>query len=515
MLSTPAARQPGRCPSCQGLGQVGEPCVERICALRGYCYVPNAGPAGPAPSIDDDAVIGQRCGDYLLIGVLGSGGFGRVYRALQLPVMMPAAVKLLDMEGGPAGMAAIKLAKFEIEAQALARLSHPNIVRLFQYGQHRGAPFLAMELIENARNLWSEIELRAEESRPFLLDEVQTILLQVLAALEAAHEQQIVHRDIKPENVMLQSFAGHGLFVKVLDFGLAKFTEDRTATSMLLGTPAYMAYEQLMRGPLGPWTDLYSLGVLAFELMTGKRPYGGGSVQETLALKLDTSFDPWSRVAHLGFPEELRVFSTRALARESEARYANATEFRAALEQALRGLREAGELYTRISAGRIVEATPIPFVPIPESMPLPDSTRRLARPLKSDANAQTTAGESDPAPKPLTTAPTGAMPGVGVGVGAGAGVRRGRGRGRGRAGGRGRGRGRGRAWARGGRVRSGWCSGWCCSRPWGSRPGSSRARAPRRSRPASASPMVRRSVPRARRRSGRRRVRASRQTRRC
>jgi len=392
--------------------------------MRGYCYIPEAPPGEFTASIDDDPVIGQRCGDYLLVGLLGAGGFGRVYRALQLPVGMPAAVKLLDIESATAGMAAIKLAKFEIEAQALARLSHPNIIRLFQYGQHRGAPFLAMELIENARNLWTEIELRVAESRPFLLDEVQAILMQVLAALEAAHANQIVHRDIKPENIMLQSFAGHGLFVKVLDFGLAKFTEDRSATSLLLGTPAYMAYEQLMRGPLGPWTDLYALGVLSFELMTGKRPYGGAGVQETLALKLDTAFDPWSRVDGLGFPEELRIFAAHALARESEARYGNATEFRVGLERALNALRDAGEQFTKVPAERLVEATEIPFVPQPEGAPLPDPTRRIARPGKSDGAtleaAKTEA--SDPAaalagqalptllPKPVATAPTGAIP---------------------------------------------------------------------------------------------------------
>ncbi len=403
------SQTPGRCPSCQGRGQVGESCPERICALREYRYIPLAPEGDPEPSVSDDPVIGQRCGDYLLIGVLGSGGFGRVYRALQMPVGMPAAVKLLDMESGPAGMAQVKLAKFEIEAQALARMSHPNIVRLYQYGQHRGAPFLAMELVENANNLWAEIESRAAAGRTLSLDEVQTILMQVLAALEAAHERQIVHRDIKPENIMLQQVPGHGLFVKVLDFGLAKFTEDRTATSMLLGTPAYMAYEQLMRGPLGPWTDLYALGVLSYELMTGKRPYGGVGVQETLALKLDTSYDPWSRVAQLDFPDEVRVFVAHALARESQARYANATEFRAGLEHALNALRAGGDRFQTIPLGRIVEATVIPSIPVPDGI-LPDPTRRLARP-KSEVEARDHSASNEASvPRPVATSPTGAVP---------------------------------------------------------------------------------------------------------
>ncbi len=405
MLAPPAAGPTGRCPSCQAPGPVGERCVERVCMLREYHFIP----VDDAPiDLAADQLIGQRCGDYLITGLLGAGGFGRVYRALQLPVGMPAALKLIDVDGGPSGMATIKVAKFEVEAQALARLSHPNIVRLYQYGQHRGAPFLAMELVEGAKNLWTELETRAAERRPLSLDEVQAILMQVLAALEAAHERQIVHRDIKPENVMLQSVPGHGLFVKVLDFGLAKFTEDRNATSMLLGTPAYMAHEQILRGKLGPWTDLYALGVLAFELMTGKRPYGGGDVQTTLALKLDAAFDPWSRVAGLGFPEELRIFVAHALAPEPEARYANAADFRAGLQHALDALRAAGHHFTSIPVARLVEATPLQSGSLPAGFePPPAPTKRLMRP--SSQPAQTAPEAAPEPPRPLTTSPTGVL----------------------------------------------------------------------------------------------------------
>lgn len=375
------AQTPAMCPSCYALGVLGEPCQERICTLRGYHFIPVE--LVPTVSGDDESVIdtgvGQRLGDYLLTAVLGVGGFGKVYTAIQLPVGMPAAVKVLDMESGPAGMAHIKLTKFEVEAQALARLSHPNIVRLFHYGHHRGAPYLAMELVENATNLWGEIEARAAAGRPFLLDEIETILMQVLAALEAAHARSMVHRDIKPENIMLQLVSGHGLFVKILDFGLAKFTADRTATSLLLGTPAYMAQEQLTRGPLGPWTDVFALGVVAFELLTGHRPYPGANVQETLAFKLDPNFEPWTRVDHLGLPNEVRVFFAHCLARETEARFADVDQMRAGLALALEALRKAYTTPYSVPLNRLVEPTELRAPPMPAEAP-PDPTRRLARP---------------------------------------------------------------------------------------------------------------------------------------
>jgi len=220
-----------------------------------------------------------------------------------------------------------------------------------------------MELVEGAKNLRAEIEARAAEQRQFTLDEFEHILMQVLDALEAAHERQIVHRDIKPEDIMLQPVPGQGPRVKVLDFGQAKFVEDRSAPSLLLGTLAYMAFEQLTRGPLGPWTDLYALGVLSLELLTGKRPYDGAGVQGMLALKLDTSYDPWSRLVDAGFPEEFRIFVAHTLTIDSEARYASARAMRAGLQHALQALRKKGELAGGVPLARLAETNVMPPSP--------------------------------------------------------------------------------------------------------------------------------------------------------
>jgi serine/threonine protein kinase len=380
-------QSPGTCPSCHAHGPVGAPCDERVCALKGYHFVPATPSATEAPR-EADASIGQRLGDYLLTGLIGQGGFGRVYTALALPALTKAAVKVLELEAGPAGMTKLKLSKFETEAQAMARLDHPNVVRLFQYGQHRGgAPFLAMELVEGGETLWGEIERRAAAHAPFQLDEIASVLMQTLSALEAAHAQQLIHRDIKPENIMLQRRpeAPAGLAVKVLDFGLAKFTEDRTATSILLGTPAYMAPEQLTRGPLGPWTDLAALGTIAFELLTGRRPFPGGGIQEMLALKLDERFDPSSVIADLSLPDAVRLFLARALAREVTARHPDVPTFRADLQRALEALRATHQDGFSVSVERLVEPTalhlgppPAPRAPAPRATP-PRKPRRLLR----------------------------------------------------------------------------------------------------------------------------------------
>jgi serine/threonine protein kinase len=369
----------GTCPSCHTDGPAGEPCGERVCALKGYHFVPDLNP-GVRPSQILDAAVGQRLGDYLLAGLLGQGGFGRVYVAYSLPDLGKAAVKVLEMESGPAGMAKLKLSKFETEAQAMARLSHPNIVKLFQHGQHRGAPYLAMELVEHARTLWAEIERRASLREPFTLAEIETILVQTLSALEAAHAQGMIHRDIKPENLMLQTRpdpAGPApITIKVLDFGLAKFTEDRTATSILLGTPAYMAPEQLTRGPLGPWTDLAALGTIAFELLTGRRPFPGGGVQEMLAMKLDERFDPMTVIADLELPPELRTFLSRAIARDVSARHPDVRAFRTDLANALDALRRSHKDGFAVSVERLVEPTSLRLSvpPRPASSALPPTS---------------------------------------------------------------------------------------------------------------------------------------------
>ena len=163
------------------------------------------------------------------------------------------------------------LDKFVKEADALALLDHPNIVLFLDQGEHHGQAYLAIEYVAGARTLGEELETRRRRgAQPvFTPAEVRRVLLPLCHALSSAHGAGVIHRDIKPVNIILQRVEGHPLFVRVVDFGLAKFTDEGMATSMLAGTPVYMAPEQLDRRHMGTWTDVYAVGMLAMELLTG------------------------------------------------------------------------------------------------------------------------------------------------------------------------------------------------------------------------------------------------------
>ncbi|TNF28955.1 MAG: serine/threonine protein kinase, partial [Deltaproteobacteria bacterium] len=288
----------------------------------------------PAPGREPDPLIGKRIDDYLLVSVLGVGGFGKVLLALQLPIMMKVALKLMHEQADTA-LAARLLDKFEAEARALATLSHPHIVRLVKYGLHDGrTPYLVMEFVDDGRTLKHEIADKAAREELLDLADARHILVEVTHGLAAAHARDIVHRDIKPENIMLQRVAGDDSFVRILDFGLAKFVAGRDETSVTVGTPIYMAPEQLERRSIGPWTDWYAVGVIAFELLTGRRPFTSHEFHVIMAQKLDPEFDPVAGLDDLRLPESALAFFRTALARAPEARYRTAEDFRAGLDQA-------------------------------------------------------------------------------------------------------------------------------------------------------------------------------------
>jgi uncharacterized protein (TIGR02145 family) len=331
------ALQPGVCPNCDAPGPVGLPCQERGCLLRAYHHVPRDY-ATWSPTRRPDPLVGRLLGRYLLVRTIGAGGFGTVYLALQQNMpSKKAAVKVLHRVEDPLALDA-NLKKFQGEAEAMAAISHPNVVHLLDYGRQDDAPFLVMEYVEGGRSLKEEVQDRALSGCGFSTEEVCAILRQVVDGLAAAHAKGIIHRDVKPENLMLQPVSGNPLFIRILDFGLAKFTERGTQTSKLFGTPTYMAPEQLMQRGFGPWTDLYAVGVVAFDLLTGRRPFPGHTHQEILGRKLDPDYDPLSVVSDLNLDPALIAFLRKSLAREPEARYRSGEEFRAGLEEVRRAL---------------------------------------------------------------------------------------------------------------------------------------------------------------------------------
>ena len=320
----------GVCPNCLEDGELSTACPEKLCRVKGYHRIPH-GMLTRETRLDPEIglLVDRR---YLVVKKLGEGGFGKVFVALQQPLGMAVALKLLKGTDD-ASAHATNMSHFKKEAQALAQLQHPNIVKILDFGFFERAAYLVMELIESGRPLKDEVVRRATASIDFTAIEVEGILLGVLSALEKAHSRGIIHRDIKPENIMLQMEPGHPFLPRVLDFGLAKFVDSETRSSSILGTPSYMAPEQLTRRGLGPWTDLYALGVIAFELMTGRRPFRI-EVAEVIAQKLDPSFDSIEALSDLEIPPAITGFLRRALAFHTEERFQSAEPFRVAMRGA-------------------------------------------------------------------------------------------------------------------------------------------------------------------------------------
>jgi serine/threonine-protein kinase len=264
-------------------------------------------------------------GRYQIEREIGRGGFGSVYRAVEIGVDRPVALKVLREERP----GVIERARFRREAELAKRLSHPNTVRLLDFGEDaRGTPFIAYELLEG-RSLAAL--LRAEG--PLAPERAAKIASQVLKSLMEAHQLGIVHRDIKPANVFLCDFAGESEFVKLLDFGIGRDVESAmtalTATGVVLGTPRYMAPEQLRGEPPDPKMDLFAAGMTLAEMIEGQAPYQGSAMDVCRAVLSDDDVPLGPRV--IGSP--LRSAIARALAKDPHVRFASAEQMLAALSQ--------------------------------------------------------------------------------------------------------------------------------------------------------------------------------------
>jgi eukaryotic-like serine/threonine-protein kinase len=264
--------------------------------------------------------VGSRIGFYEVLARLGAGGMGDVYRARDPRLGREVAIKLLPREltSDPE-----LIGRFAQEARAASALSHPNIVTIYDIGEHEGAPYLAMELVggHTLRTLVRE--------GPLSLARVVHIGAQIADGLAAAHERGIVHRDVKPENTMVTA---DGL-VKLLDFGLAKLldleqpseqardpdADALTRPGALVGTAGYMSPEQVRGRPADARSDLFALGCVLFEMATGRRPFQGETPFETLALILREEPDFGADLGRV--PPELERVIGRCLAKEPARRY--------------------------------------------------------------------------------------------------------------------------------------------------------------------------------------------------
>ncbi len=233
---------------------------------------PSFGDAPPSSRRDPlvGRVIAQR---FEILGLIARGGMGAVYRAKQLPLGRMCAVKVLSVAFDPDEDPQFQR-RFFLEASVAARLTHPSTVRIFDYGQAEdGIYFIAMELIEGK----TLFRLLRDENGPLDQDLACHIAKQIARSLREAHELSVVHRDLKPGNILIVDRQGERPGIKVLDFGLVKDMSAElsqvTQAGFRMGSPKYMSPEQVLGEPVSPRTDIYSLGVLLFEMLTGSPPF--------------------------------------------------------------------------------------------------------------------------------------------------------------------------------------------------------------------------------------------------
>jgi serine/threonine-protein kinase len=268
-------------------------------------------------------------GRYRIDAELGSGGVGSVYRATHLKLNRAVAIKVLRPEYG----ASVELVqRFQREAQALAALSHPNVVTVTDYGVVADTPYLVMELLEG--------ETLSERLKRGALDpaDAQEVMRQLLAALAFVHDSGLVHRDVKPGNVFLQRVPGEKIHVRLLDFGLAKFLAPSaggrpiTRAGQIFGTPSYMAPEQVAGQDADARADVYAAGIIFFEMLTGRTPFKG-KTSEVMRLHLMEELPKLESVnPDRAATPALWALLTRATAKGRAERFPTVGEFAAALE---------------------------------------------------------------------------------------------------------------------------------------------------------------------------------------
>ena len=315
--------------------------------------------------------IGSVVDRYRLESVLGRGGMGQVYRAFDLRLRRPVALKILHET-----LSAEAMGRLIREARLAATLSHPNIVAVFDVGEHEGMPFMAMELVDGK-------QLRHLVGADVQVQEKLRWLIDIARALDAAHRAGLVHRDVKPENVMVTTSGA-----KVLDFGIAKeLAEGRNATALLpsmrtqpgfsMGTPQYMAPE-VLRGESesDARTDQFSWGLVAYQLIVGE-PARRNDLED------GTKWIP-PRIGVDGVSERMTAVIDRALSEDREARFASMADVTSALEASLQTLPRTVAQGAKSSS------------PMRAAMAMPASTR--AFPADAPAPAPAPAPESEPAP---------------------------------------------------------------------------------------------------------------------
>ncbi|AKJ06708.1 serine/threonine protein kinase [Archangium gephyra] len=311
-----------------------------------------------------DPLIGAQLGEYVVRERIGEGGMGIVYRGEQPLIGKQVAVKVLRAE---VGEKSLHVERLLAEARAVNAIRHRGIIDIFSFGQTPdGRQYFVMEYLQG-----SALDAHLAQHGLLPLSEVLRISEELLDALAAAHEAGVIHRDLKPNNLFLVRQPGGGSYVKVLDFGLAKQTSSshghtpQTQQGIVMGTPEYMAPEQACALPVTPKTDLYSFGVMLFQMLTGQLPFAARSSMEMLVQHVSQpAASPLGLRPEL--PPELAALVLKLLAKAPEER-PSMVEVRAELQRLARLLKEADEP-TRVVRGAKRPPAPQPL-PAPPSAP--------------------------------------------------------------------------------------------------------------------------------------------------
>jgi serine/threonine protein kinase len=274
----------------------------------------------------------QRIGRYKILGELGRGAMGVVYKAEDPNLDRVVALKTIVIEADAEGRKEYEK-RFFLEAKAAGKLNHPNIVTVYDFGEEEGVAFLAMELVEG-KDLREQLKDKKGEGLP--AGDAVDIAQQIAEGLGYAHERGIVHRDVKPGNIMLQPRGQ----AKIMDFGLARMrvADHKTSTGMVLGTPKYMSPEQVAGLPVDQRSDIFSLGIVLHEMLTGQRLFAGEDAPQMMHNVVHVEHEPPTHFKP-DLPSMLDFVVARALKKDPALRYQDAFEFSADLGNCLAELK--------------------------------------------------------------------------------------------------------------------------------------------------------------------------------
>ncbi|MEE2756998.1 MAG: serine/threonine-protein kinase [Myxococcota bacterium] len=289
-----------------------------------------------------DPLIGRIIDDtYEVIELIGEGSMGRVYRAQHVQLRKQVALKILHTNL-VSDFTVVK--RFEREAQAASRLNHPNCISMFGYGREDDGALLwmAMEFIEGR-----DLGVIIAEDSPLPARRVLNIMAQVCDALDEAHSAKVIHRDLKPANIVCFDHRRTKDFVKVLDFGIAKIIDNDedfqplTREGIVCGTPAYMSPEQVQGFELDPRSDLFSLGIILYQTLTGRLPFlGDSAVEVATKIVVDQPVSPSDVRDDWSYPPEFESIVLKLLSKNREDRFEEAHEVKRALEKCLNELHD-------------------------------------------------------------------------------------------------------------------------------------------------------------------------------